>query len=53
MHHRVSVSQGTRPRRLAHSIDGGSVRIKEEKEAAKEKARAEREMARAREESEP
>ena len=53
MPHRASVNQGTRPRRLEHSTDGGNVRTNGEKEAAKEKARAEREMARAREESEP
>ena len=49
MHHRASVNQGTRPRRLAHSIDGGSARTKGEKAAVKEKAKAEREMARAKE----
>ena len=52
MLHRVSVNLGTRPKRSEHSIDGRSVNTKEEKEAAKGKAKAGKEMARAKEESE-
>ena len=53
MLHRVSVNLGMKPRRLEHSIDGRSVNTKEEKEAAKGKAKAGKEMVRAKEESEP
>ena len=52
MLHRVSVNLGMTPRKLEHLIDGRSVSTKEEKEAAKGKAKAGKEMARAREESE-
>ena len=41
------------PRKLEHSIDGRSVNPKEEKEAAREKAKVGKETVRAREESEP
>ena len=43
MYHRVSVNLGTRPRRLGHSIDGGNVNTKGEKEAAKGKEQTEKE----------
>ena len=52
MYHRVSVNLGTRPRRLGHSIDGGNVNTKGEKEAARGKAKVVKEMERAKEESE-
>ena len=48
----VSGNLGTKPRRLEHSIDGGNVNTKGDKEAAKGKAKAGKEMVRAREESE-
>ena len=50
---RVSGIMGMRCKRLERSIDGGNAKTKEEKEAAREKAKAGREMARAKEESEP